>query len=94
MYRGTFDKSKTAILCASEIGGIAATMKLAPKGKRWPIVTAILVGGELFGYAFTRHNVKKHVKKYGCKLVKYSIIDHVKTIANGELPEECFELDS
>lgn len=91
---GVINKKKTAIACGAQIGGIVATMKLAPKGKRWPFITAILVGGEIASYVSSRRLVKKQLEEQGYEFVKYSMLDHYKTLSNDELPNECWELHS
>lgn len=90
----TVNVPMTIAILAAQSGGIATTVKCLPKGKRWPAITAILVVGEALGYVGTRFNLNRRAKKFGAKLIKYSLIDHVKFVLSNDLPEECFNFDT
>jgi hypothetical protein len=90
MIMGVVNKGATALLCGTELGAIAATMKLGKKGKRWPIIIGILTAWETGSWLWSRHSLKKQLEEQGYELVKYSYIDHLKTMGDGELPEELY----
>lgn len=87
---GVINKGATALLCGTEIGAIAATMKLGKKGKRWPIIIGILTAWETGSWLWSRHSLKKQLEEHGYELVKYSYADHIKFVYDNDLPTELY----